>query len=126
MGFWLFMLLSDLLIPVIMLGLGCYFATHSPKKINYFVGYRTTRSMKNLDTWQFAHHYWGKLWRTVGLILLAVSIIPFLFVINADADTLGAVGTIVMIVQLAGLITSIIPVEIKLKNTFDENGMRKN
>lgn len=125
MGFWLFMLLADLLIPVIMLGLGCYFANNSPKKINYFVGYRTTRSMKNLDTWQFAHHYWGKLWRAAGLILLALSIIPFLFVIGADADTLGAVGAIVMIVQLAGLIATIIPVEIKLKNTFDENGIRK-
>ena len=50
MGFWIFMLIMDLLIPVTMIGFGSYFMKNAPKEINAVFGYRTSMSMKNKDT----------------------------------------------------------------------------
>lgn len=55
MGFWIFMLAMDLILPLSMVFLGRYFVRHAPGNINMLFGYRTARSMKNQDTWQFAH-----------------------------------------------------------------------
>lgn len=60
MGFWIFMLIMDLLIPFTMIGFGKMFLKKAPDQINYVFGYRTSMSMKNQDTWVFAHHYCGK------------------------------------------------------------------
>ena len=60
MGFWCFMLAMDLIIPLSMIFLGKYFSKRAPKEINMLFGYRTTRSTKNQDTWQFAHRYLRK------------------------------------------------------------------
>ena len=49
---WLyrFWLLCDLFIPFIMIVVGRMTSKHCPKNINSLIGYRTTRSMKNMDT----------------------------------------------------------------------------
>ena len=60
MGFWIFMLIMDLLLPFAMIGFGRYFMKKAPKEINSVFGYRTSMSMKNKDTWEFAHKYCGK------------------------------------------------------------------
>ncbi len=65
------------------------FSRSAPKEINSAFGYRTSMSMKNADTWQFAHHYFGKIWRTLGWILIIPSVIPMLFVIGKGNDPVG-------------------------------------
>lgn len=125
MGFWIFMLIMDLLTPLLMLGFGILCLKRAPKKINFVYGYRTTMSMKNEDTWQFAHACFGKLWTRIGLILLPVSIMPLLFVIGGDENKVGIVGGVVCTVQVVVLLGSIVPVEKALKRTFDRNGNRK-
>ena len=80
MGFWIFMCVTVLLIPFLMISFGGLFSRSAPKEINSAFGYRTSMSMKNADTWQFAHHYFGKIWRTLGWILIIPSVIPMLFV----------------------------------------------
>ena len=55
MAFWVFMLIMGLLIPLTMVGFGKLFLTRAPKNINMVFGYRTVMSMKNRDTWEFAH-----------------------------------------------------------------------
>lgn len=82
-------------------------------------------SMKNKDTWEFAHKYCGKLWFRSGLILLPLSVTPLLFVLNKDITTVANVGLIVAAVQLIPLIGSIFPTEAALKKTFDQYGMRR-
>jgi drug/metabolite transporter superfamily protein YnfA len=82
--------------------------------------------MKNQDTWVFAHHYCGKIWRVLGAILLVVTLIPMLLVIGKSEDEIGIIGLIVCIVQLAALISSIVPTERALKETFDQDGKRRN
>lgn len=125
MGFWLFMLATNLLIPVIMIGIGWYFLKKPPKKINPLFGYRTTRSMKNAETWAFAHQTCGKIWVRWGWAVLVVSVIPMLAVLGKDEDTIGWVSTVICLLQLIPLLCSIVPVERALKKTFDESGNRR-
>lgn len=77
MWFWIFMLLVDLLTPLTMIGFGKYFSKKVPQEINGVFGYRTSMSMKNRDTWEFAHKYLGKIWSISGWIMLPITILLF-------------------------------------------------
>ena len=66
MWFWWFILICDCIIPAVMIIAGRMMWKHCPKKINGVVGYRTRMSMINMDTWEFAHEYAGKLWWKAG------------------------------------------------------------
>lgn len=125
MAFWIFMMVMDLLIPFTMIGFGKYFINNAPKEINDFFGYRTSMSMKNKDTWEFAHHYCGKLWIIIGGIMIVPSAISMLFVIGKDIDTVGSFGGILCFVQIVFLIASIFPTERALRKNFDKHGNRK-
>ena len=67
----------------------------------------------------------GKIWFWCGLVLLPLTVIPFLFVMNNDVPTIGKVGTVIIAIQLIPLVGTIIPVEAALKKNFDESGMRR-
>lgn len=123
---WIFMLIMCLMVPLMMIGFGRLFMKSAPGKINPTFGYRTKRSMKNDDTWRFAHDTCGKLWYKIGLILLPASMIPFPFCIGKGQTAASAVGTVVIILQTVLLLLSIFPVEAALKKEFDENGQRRN
>lgn len=68
MGIWFMMLSFNLLIPAIMLIAGRLFSKKAPKDINWIIGYRTTMSMKNEDTWAFAHQIAGAFWWKWGWV----------------------------------------------------------
>ena len=51
---------------------------YPPKKINYFIGYRTLQSMKNENNWNFANKYCGKAWIIIGIIMLIMTVVLFL------------------------------------------------
>ena len=125
MGFWIFMLCTVLLVPLIMLFFGLYFKNKSPKEINSLFGYRTTMSMKNKDTWEFAHHYCGRLWLVLGMIMLPLSVIPMFFFIKQSTDVVGTAGAIIEIIQIIVLLIPIYSTEKALKKEFDENGNRR-
>lgn len=98
---------------------------HPPKKINGLSGYRTSRSMKNMETWIFAHKYCGKLWWIIGWITLIPSIIIPIPFYAASENAIGIVGGILVTVQVIVLIYSIIPTERALKKTFTDDGVRR-
>jgi len=100
MGFWIFMLCTNLLIPLIMVLFGLYFVKKAPKNINYIFGYRTDMSMKNKDTWSFAHKYCGKLWLIIGILLLVLTLVATLLMIGKSKDTIGNVSLIICMLQL--------------------------
>ena len=104
MGFWIFMLIMDLLIPLTMIGFGKYFLKTAPKEINAILGYRITMSMKNKDTWIFAHNYCGRIWYSCGWVMLLVSIIGMVLIIGRTKDTVGNVGAILCGIQMIPLI----------------------
>lgn len=125
MVFWIFMLIMELLMPFTMIGFGRYFSNGAPKEINSVFGYRTKKSMKNRETWEFAHKYFGKLWYIFGLVLLPISIIIMLFVIGQSEDTIGIIGAGICAAQLFPSIGAIFVTENALKKTFDENGNKR-
>ena len=125
MGFWIFMLAMGLLFPAIMILFGAVFTKTAPKKINYIFGYRTDMSMKNRDTWAFAHKYFGKLWFRFGLLLIPITVIPMLFVIGNSENVVATVGLIVGFVNTVTLIVPIFFTEKALKKAFDKDGNRK-
>jgi len=124
-GFWIYMLTMELLVPAIMIAFGSWSVHHAPKEINALFGYRTAMSMKNRDTWEFAHHHNGRIWRAAGWVLLAVSAPAMLLVRGKSADSVGAFGTVLVGVQVVVLVLSILPTEAALRKTFDSNGNRR-
>lgn len=125
MGFWIFMLVMVSLTPVTMIGFGRLFMKKAPDDINFVFGYRTARSMKNKDTWSFAHKYIGRLWFICGVIILPLSIVAMVFALGKTTDVVGTIGGIIVMVQLVPLVAAIIPTEIALKKTFDDCGKRR-
>ncbi len=125
MGFWLFMLVMDLLFPATMIGIGKSFQKAAPKDINSVYGYRTAMSMKNRDTWEFAHHYCGRLWFRLGLILLPVNLIPMLLVIWESRELVNIVGSVLCAIDTVIIIATIFPTEAALRKNFDQDGNRR-
>ena len=123
-SFWLYMLICDLLIPAVMLIFGIRFGKNPPKKINSFFGYRTSRSMRNQETWDCAHRYLGKLWKLLAPMLVVLSVVPMALVYGKTNGEMSAVGMIITVVQLALLLFSLPITERHLKRTFDERGKR--
>ena len=99
---WLPVLAMDLLIPLVMTGFGRRFMKKPPARINGLWGYRTARSMKSRESWDFAHRYCGRLWYRWGLALVPI--------------------TLLCLGQLVPLVAAIPPTEAALKRNFDENG----
>lgn len=125
MWFWWFMFFSDLLTPLILIVIGRMMWKHCPKDINGIVGYRTKRSMKNMDTWRFAHDYCGRLWWKIGWGMLIPSIllqIPFFY---STEDRIGIVGCIIVTIQCILLFLSLFWTEHALKKTFHKDGTRR-
>lgn len=120
MWFFITMFICNLLIPLVMLIGGYCMYKRPPKEINGAVGYRTKMSMKNKDTWAFAHNYCGKLWIKLGAILLIPTIISQLFFIHASDNVIGNVTIVLESVQIIVLLGSIVPVEKALKKTFGD------
>lgn len=125
MGFWIFMMIMNLLIPVSMIGFGYLFYKRPPKNINAIAGYRTSMSTKNLDTWKFANYYFAKMWFYWGLILLLLTVLSMCFLLGKDTDTVGTYGGIICFVQMVPMLAVIYPTERALRKTFDINGNRK-
>ena len=111
LGFWIFMLLMDFLIPLMMIGIGRLFMKRPPKRINGIYGYRTKRSMKTQETWDFAHRYLGNLWFKIGLVLIPLPALPLIFVYGKDVDLIGTVGAVVTIFEIFPMIVPIFPTE---------------
>lgn len=125
MAFWIFMLVMDLLLPFTMIGFGRYFLKKGPKEINAYFGYRTSMSMKNKDTWKYAHQYCGRIWFVCGWILLPITVLLMCLVFGKSEDTVGITGGVICGGHLIFVIGSVFPTEIALRRTFDRNGNRR-
>ena len=124
-GFWIFMLIMSSLIPATMLGMGWVFLHKPPKTINWGYGYRTSRSTKSQEAWDFAHQYAGSLWFKWGKWLLILTVVVMLAVIGRDKDLIGNVGSVLCFVQLVPMLYVIAPTEQALKRNFDSKGRPK-
>ena len=116
------MFLAMLVTPLIMVGFGVLFMKNPPKSINSLYGYRTKRSMRSQDAWNFAHRYFGKLWLVCGLVSIPLSLLPILFVVGKSELVINKTGLIVIGLQVLLLLATIISTERVLKDNFDEFG----
>lgn len=125
MWFWWFLFVCNLLIPVCMILGGRMMWKHCPKEINGMLGYRTRRSIRNPDTWRFAHDFCGRLWWKVGWVMLWVTVAAQILFFGSSEEVFSIVGSVISMAQCMILIGSIFPVERALKRTFYEDGNRK-
>ena len=88
---------------------------YPPKKINSLYGYRTTRSMKNQEIWDYAQKKSAKEMMKVGLIMGLFSMIDLIFKIP-ELWGVG-IGLGMLIALSVGLL---LKVERNLKTTFGE------
>ena len=112
------MLVMDLLVPLTMIYFGLRFEKNAPKEINATFGYRTTMSMKNQETWKFAHKYAGKLWKVCGWLVLLISVVVMFFALGKDIIVMSIIGGVVCAIQIVVMICTMIPTEIALKKTL--------
>ncbi len=125
MALRIFTLICGFLIPAVMIIFGNIFLNHPPGKINMAYGYRTTRSMKNQETWEFAHEYCGLIWKKLGIIIAVITGVASLAGFFLKDGETGTLSIILIHLQVVVLLGSIYPVEKALKKIFDENGNRR-
>ena len=125
MIYWSYMVLIDLLIPAILFFTGMVYRKHPPRAVNNLWGYRTNRSTKNQDTWEFANRYMGNIWYRWGMILLPLSVVPMLFVLGGDTGVIEIVTGVTCLSQLVPVGASIYLTEKALKEKFTAEGLRK-
>jgi uncharacterized membrane protein len=112
---------TTLLVPATMIGFGLLWKKHPPKDVNTIYGYRTPMSMKNDETWRFAHQYHAKIWLWIGLIVLVLSMIfAYVFRGNYEVSYLWIIS-----IQTFIMLLSLIPTEKALKKKFDSDGRPK-
>ena len=128
MNFWIFMLVMNLLIPLVMIFFGYVYEKKPPKKPQSkfaFSGYRTPMSMRNEQTWEYAQRFFGKLWFRIGIAVGLISVIAMFFLLGKDIDTIGFAGMIICYIQIFAMLLPIAPTEMALRKIFDKNGNRK-
>ena len=123
--FWIFMLLTALLIPGCMIGFGRQFMKNPPKKINDGYGYRTSRSMRSQAAWDFSHAYSGRLLYRMGRPTLAISLVWMVLLFGKDVDTVGHYTLVLEFLQLLPLLAVIPATERALKRELDDFGRKR-
>ena len=125
LAMWIFMLACNLLAPAAIIGVGWLFKTNPPREINSGFGYRTNRSMKNQDTWDFAQLYSGKVcWMTGWVMSLLVVLGQALTLLCPTVESMSNWSLVVMAAEVVALVAIIFPVERALKRNFDKDGNR--
>lgn len=79
------LLFTSFLSGIIFMITGFVMFKFPPKNINMLYGYRTTRSMKNQEQWDFSQKYSAKLLIFCGVFLILTSNISLLITINNKA-----------------------------------------
>lgn len=118
MWIWWLMFACNLLTPAVMIGAGWMMEKHCPKEINAVYGYRTARSMKNMDTWRFAHEHCGRLWQKWGTVMLMPTVLLQIPFYSGTEAAVSTAGLAILAVQVIVLILSVFPTEAALKRNF--------
>lgn len=119
------MLLLLSLLPLLITYMGKVYRDKAPKYINWAYGYRSPRSMKNTDTWAFAHETIGKLWLYGGMILELIVAFTIIVIMDFQIKSGDWIVTLFLLLPLVFIFLSIFYIESRLKGTFDETGARK-
>ena len=108
-----------------MIGLGWSFTKKPPKNINSLYGYRTSMSMKNQNTWEFAHRICGRVWCVVGCVMLPLAVLAWTRTRSCSVGEAAVWNVGIEALEAVALILTIIPVEWALNKAFDKSGVRR-
>lgn len=125
MWFWWFMFVCNMFYSLAMIIAGWFMWKRCPQTINSIVGYRTKRSMINMDTWKFANENCGKRWWNIGWIMLVPTALIQIPLYGKGEGAIGWLGLGICFVESTILLVSILPTERALKTTFTDDGIRK-
>jgi len=103
---------------------GCIFKRRAPKKINCIFGYRTSTSMINKETWEYAHACFGKVWYMCGGVFFLISMVAMICCYILNKEMIEIISIILIVVHCIAIFASIFAVERKLKRNFDKEGKR--
>ena len=82
-------------------------------------------SMKNEDTWAFAHKVAGAFWWKWGWVALVITAVGMLLLLGRSVELVSTAGCILMFLQLIPVLAVIPHTEKALCSTFDKDGNRK-
>lgn len=101
------------LIPITMVLIGLIWRKNPPRYINSLHGYRTSLSMKDQDSWDFAHKYISKIWLKFGILMLAITGLFNIFFYK-QSNFEGKI-LILVFLQIVVMVLTIPPTERALK-----------
>ena len=125
MEFWWFIFISDLIIPITLFVAGLVMWKRPAKQINRIMGYRSARSMQNMDTWKFAQTYCGKRCWEIGLILAIPTIIAHIPFYRSPETTLETLSLTLLCIQIVIVLVPVFLTERALRKNFHEDGTKK-
>ena len=126
LGMWIFMLVCNLLIPAVTIWYGLRFKKNPPREVNALFGYRTSRSMKNQETWDFAQRKMGEVWGRWGFAMLPpVVAVQALTLLCSTPEAVCLWSIPITTAELVAMVLTLVPVERALKRNFDENGKKR-
>ncbi len=119
------MLIIVLIIPIFLAYLGSrIFKIYKVRRddLQGKLGYRTALSMKSDYSFAFAHHYFGSMWEYGGVAFAFVSGIMMLLVMGRSFINVSISAAVLILMQLAFIVVSLIFTESALRTRFDEEG----
>jgi uncharacterized membrane protein len=109
-------LTGHIILAATFLGLSLIFRVKQPQNINYLYGYRTSFSMKNIETWREANIFSSNLMFKFAIAFIVFEVISYFLIGAKDSFTVSAIC-------LTTLSVAVIPfTEIHLRRKFDKNG----
>ena len=93
----------------------------TPKEINSIYGYRTKRSTRNIDTWNYANKLCGKIMFVMGIITIPTIIVEAYYY-GKELEAVSISVNIIVGIQLILMLSMIPFVEYSLNKNFDSDG----
>ena len=124
MNMWGIILVVVIVFGITMIGCGFLFEKHTPKRINFILGYRSFRSMKSKEAWEYGNKLSGLLLSRLGIALFICSIAALIFVHGNSDIMIRNVGIAIIVVHALLIIISALATELALHKHFDKNGNR--
>ena len=119
---WYFLFICSLLIPIALILFVYLIWKKTPKEINSIYGYRTKKSTRNIDTWNYANKICGKIMFIMGIIITIPTIIVEVLYYGKELEAVSIVVNIIVGIQLILMLSMIPFVEYSLNKKFDKDG----
>ena len=99
-GFWLYMTVVDMIIPVVMICMGSRLSRRPPESMKSAFGYRSKQAKKNQDTWEFANKHCGRTWHMLGIALTVLTLAIMKGCYSGSREEVVLIGGATVIFQI--------------------------